>query len=106
VVVIKNKSHAVTAQLIVPDSGANGVIVAQGGAFGGWTLYTLEGRLAYCYNLLGLRRFKVYGDQPIPTGEHQPGPSSPTTATGWPKAAPSPLYVDSTKAEGIEIAGP
>ena len=39
VLVIKNKSHAVTAQLVVPKSGANGVIVAQGGAFGGWSLY-------------------------------------------------------------------
>jgi hypothetical protein len=44
VVNIKNKSHAVTAQLIVPDGGASGVIVAQGGAFGGWSLYTHEGR--------------------------------------------------------------
>ena len=36
---VKNKSHAVTAEIIVPDGGANGVIVAQGGAFGGWSLY-------------------------------------------------------------------
>ena len=37
------------------------MIVAQGGAFGGWTLYLHEGRPAYCYNMFGLQRFKVYG---------------------------------------------
>ena len=61
IVVIKNKSHSVTAQLIVPEDGARGVIVAQGGAFGGWSLYVDEGRPAYCYTFFGLQRFKVYG---------------------------------------------
>src|SRR4029453_2689338 len=37
-VVLKNTSHAVTTQIVVPDTGASGVIVAQGGAFGGWCL--------------------------------------------------------------------
>jgi len=62
VVNIKNKSHAVTAQVVVPDGGATGVIIAQGGLFGGWSIYAKEGRLAYCYNLLGLQRFKIDGD--------------------------------------------
>ncbi len=71
VVNIKNKSHAVTADVLVPDDGANGVMIAQGGAFGGWSLYAHEGRPAYCYNLFGLQRFKIYGDDVIPAGEHQ-----------------------------------
>ena len=71
VVVTKNKSYSVTAQLVVPASGAQGVIVAQGGSFGGWSLYANEGRPAFCYNLFGLQRFKVYGEEPIPAGEHQ-----------------------------------
>src|SRR4029079_8619554 len=45
---VKNRSHAVSAQIVVPDRGANGVIVAQGGAFGGWALYLHQGRPAYC----------------------------------------------------------
>ena len=61
VVVVKNKSHAVTAQIVVPDGGAEGVIVAQGGAFGGWSLYLKDGRPVYCYNLFGLQQFKVRG---------------------------------------------
>jgi arylsulfatase len=72
VVVIKNKSHAVTAQIVVPDGDVEGVMISQGGAFGGWSLYATDGgRPAYCYNLFGLQRFKVYGDQAIPAGEHQ-----------------------------------
>ena len=61
VLVIKNKSHAITAEIEVPEGGADGVIVAQGGAFGGWSLYVHEGKPAYCYNIFGLQRFKVYG---------------------------------------------
>ena len=68
---IKNKSHAVTAEVEVPESGAEGVIIAQGGAFAGWSLYTLNGNVRYCYNLLGLRRFTIEGDRPIPAGTHQ-----------------------------------
>src|SRR4029078_4247480 len=64
-------SHAVTAQIVVPDGGAEGVIVAQGGAFGGWSLYLKDGRPAYCYNLFGLQRFKVHGEAPVSPGEHQ-----------------------------------
>ena len=68
---IKNKSHAVTAAIDVPTAAAAGVIIAQGGAFGGWSLYAKDGRPAYCYNLFGLQRFTVYGDTDIPEGEHQ-----------------------------------
>jgi arylsulfatase len=71
VIVVKNKSHSVTAKLHAPDGGADGVIIAQGGAFGGWSLYVKDGKPAYCYNLLGLRRFKIYGDALIAAGERQ-----------------------------------
>jgi arylsulfatase len=69
--VVKNRSHSVTAEIVVPDDGARGVIVAQGGAFGGWSLYAKGGRLAYCYSLFGLQRFKVDAGEQIPSGEHQ-----------------------------------
>ncbi|MFL6133588.1 MAG: hypothetical protein ACJ72A_12320, partial [Nocardioidaceae bacterium] len=68
---IKNKSHAVTAEVEVPESGAEGVIIAQGGAFAGWSLYVKDGKPRYCYNLLGIQRFTVEGDAPIPAGTHQ-----------------------------------
>jgi arylsulfatase A-like enzyme len=97
VVVIKNKSHSVTAQVVVPDSGAQGVIVAQGGAFGGWSLYTTGGRPAYCYNLLGLQRFKVHGDRPIPAGEHQVRMEFAYDGGGLGKGGTVTLYLDGTK---------
>src|SRR6478672_8232128 len=50
IVVLKNKSHAITAQVEVPNGGVTGVIMAQGGAFGGWSLYVKDGKPAYCYN--------------------------------------------------------
>ena len=47
-----------------PDHGPGGpdptgVLIAQGGAFGGWIVYLQDGLPVYCYNLFGLRRFKV-----------------------------------------------
>jgi hypothetical protein len=71
VVNIKNKSHAVTAEVVVPESGAEGVMVAQGGSIGGWSLYAKDGKPKYCYNLLGVQRFYVEGDRAIPAGQHQ-----------------------------------
>jgi arylsulfatase A-like enzyme len=97
IVVIKNKSHAVTAQVVVPEAGAQGVIVAQGGAFGGWSLYTKEGRPAYCYNLFGLQQFKVHGDQPIPAGEHQVRMEFAYDGGGLAKGGTVTLYLDGTK---------
>jgi len=71
VINIKNKSHAVTAQVEVPDGGANGVIVAQGGVTGGWSLYAHEGKLVYVYNFFGLQRYYVRAEAPIGAGSHQ-----------------------------------
>jgi arylsulfatase len=71
VVSIKNKSHAVTAEIVVPDGGAQGVIVAQGGSIGGWSLYVQDGKPRYCYNLLGVQRFYVESDHELKPGTHQ-----------------------------------
>ena len=97
VVVIKNKSHAITAQVDVPEGGADGVIVAQGGAFGGWTLYALEGKPVYCYNLFGIRRFKVYGEADLPVGEHQVRLEFSYDGGGLGRGGTATLYVDGSK---------
>ena len=97
VLVIKNKSHAVTAELEVPESGAEGVIVAQGGQFGGWALYAHEGKPAYAYNLFGLQRFKVYGDAEIPAGEHQVRMEFAYDGGGLGKGGNVTLYLDGDK---------
>ncbi len=97
VLVIKNKSHSITAEISVPEAGANGVLVAQGGAFGGWSLYVHEGKPAYCYNLFGLQRFKVYGDAALPAGEHQVRMEFAYDGGGLAKGGTVSLYVDGGK---------
>jgi arylsulfatase A-like enzyme len=97
VLVIKNKSHAVTAQIEVPKGGGEGVIVAQGGAYAGWSLYLHEGRPAYCYNFFGLQRFKIYGEQPIPAGEHQIRMEFAYDGGGLAKGGDVTLYFDGDK---------
>jgi len=66
---IKNKSFVITADVEVPAGGANGVILAQGGRFGGWSLYVQNGKPAYTYNYLGLESFTVAAPQPLPAGK-------------------------------------
>ena len=96
VVVIKNKSHSVTAEITVPESGASGVIIAQGGAFGGWSLYLHGGRPAYCYNLFGLQRFKVYGEGVVPAGDHQVRMEFGYDGGGLAKGGDVTLFLDGT----------
>jgi arylsulfatase len=66
---IKNRSLTITADVEIPKSGANGVILAQGGRFGGWSLYFKSGKPIYVYNLLGLQRFTVAAAQTVPSGK-------------------------------------
>jgi hypothetical protein len=72
VLTLKNKSHAVTAEVTLPDGrAATGVIITQGGAVGGWTLYAKGGRLKYCYNFFGIEHYIIESRAPIPAGKHQ-----------------------------------
>jgi arylsulfatase len=97
VVVTKNKSHSLTAQIVVPEEGGRGVIISQGGAFGGFSLYLKDGKPAYCYNLFGLQRFKIYGEEPVPAGEHQVRVEFEYDGGGLGKGGTASLYVDGTK---------
>jgi arylsulfatase len=98
VINIKNKSHSVTAVIDIPvGTTAEGVIVAQGGAFGGWTLYAKEGRPAYCYNLMGLKQFKTYSESPISAGEHQVRIEFTYDGGGLAKGGDVTLYIDGNK---------
>src|SRR5262249_31497516 len=66
---VKNTSHTITAELEIPRGGASGVIVAQGGRFGGWSLYLKDGKPTYLYNFVGLERTAVAGPQAVPAGK-------------------------------------
>ena len=94
---LKNKSHAVTAELVVPEEGAHGVIIAQGGAFAGWSLYLHEGRPKYCHNLAGLHRFYVEADSAMPAGDHQLRMEFDYDGGGLAKGGLVTFYVDGDK---------
>lgn len=98
----KNKSHAITAQVVVPKgsngtTGARGVIFAQGGMFGGWNIYAKDGYPTYCYNLYGLQRTKIKGTKQIPAGEHQVRVEFAYDGGGLGKGATISLYIDGEK---------
>jgi arylsulfatase len=101
IVVTKNKSFALTAQIEVPAGGAAGVIVSQGGGFGGMSLYAKEGKPAFCYNLFGLQLFKIYGDAAMAPGARQVRLEFDYDGGGLGKGGNASLYLDGTKvAEG------
>jgi arylsulfatase len=66
---IKNRSLSITADVAIPEGGANGVIIAQAGRFGGWSLYLKDGKPTYCYNFLGLQEFKVSALEALTAGK-------------------------------------
>ena len=66
---VKNRSFSITADVEVPKKNANGVIICQGGRFGGWTLFLKNGRPMFTYNWVGLNRYTVAGKQPIAAGK-------------------------------------
>jgi len=67
---VKGRSHALTAEIDVPATGAEGVIIAQAGRFGGWSLYMKGGRVHYVYNYGGLERTVVSATKALAPGRH------------------------------------
>lgn len=96
---IKNRSHAVTARVTVPDGGADGVIIAQGGQAGGWSLYSNDGHLTYCYNYFGLQRYKVTAPDALPGGDHEVRFEFDYDGGGLAKGGTVTLFVD-----GVPVA--
>lgn len=94
---IKNKSHSVTAEIVVPEEGAEGVIISQGANIGGWSLYARAGKLKYCYNFGGFRNFFVESAQRLPAGRHQVRMEFDYDGGGLGRGGTATLYVDGKK---------
>ncbi len=94
VVSIKNKSFSVTAELVVPTDGAEGVVIAQGGRFGGWAVYTRDGRAKFVYNVLGIQHFTTEASEPIAEGTHQVRVEFAYDGGGLGKGGDVTLYYD------------
>lgn len=72
VVNLKNSSHEITATIVVPDGGAEGVVACQGGNMSGWSMYLDEaGVPVYLYNCFGRYLTEVRGPEPLAPGLHQ-----------------------------------
>jgi arylsulfatase len=98
VVSIKNKSFSVTADISVPEAGVEGVIIAQGGRFGGWTVYAKDNRLKFVYNVLGIHHYATVSDDPIPVGNHQVRVEFAYDGGGLAKGGDVTLFYDGTAA--------
>ncbi|HEY5858227.1 MAG TPA: arylsulfatase, partial [Aldersonia sp.] len=95
VIDIKNRSFTVTAAIETSkEAPTNGVIIAQGGRFGGWALYVKDGRAKFVYNLLGMTEFSVGATEDLPTGSHQIRAAFAYDGGGLAKGGDVTLYYD------------
>ncbi len=98
---IKNRSKTITAEIEVPEDGAHGAIIVQGGRFGGWGLYVDNGVPAYDYNFLGLQRFTVAAREKLAPGKATIKFDFAYDGGGMAKGGTGTLYVNGKKvAEG------
>ena len=67
---MKNRSYSITADLDIPQKGANGVILAQGGHVGGWSLYVKNNKPSFAYNFLSLKETKVVSPTALKPGKN------------------------------------
>jgi len=66
----KNKSWRIEAEVVIPEGGAEGIILTHGGRFAGYGLYLLEGKPVFCYNLAGVAHYYVRGEEKLSPGKH------------------------------------
>lgn len=95
---IKNRSKTLTADVEIPSGKvANGILIAQGGRFGGWALYVKDGIVAYDYNFLGMQRFTVKATQKLTPGTHTIKFDFVYDGGGIGKGGLATLYIDDKK---------
>jgi arylsulfatase len=100
---LKNKSYTATAEVVVYDGPAEGVIVAQGGTFGGWALYVKDGHLTSCHNSLGIDRWYASSEAALPPGRHQLRMEFAYEGGGLGKGGDVTLYVDGAAVGGVHV---
>jgi arylsulfatase len=66
---IKNRSFSIIAEVDIPQAGADGVIICQGGRFGGWTLYLKNSMPRFTYNWVGMKQYTISSDRPVAPGK-------------------------------------
>ena len=66
-----NRPHSITASVEIPEDGAEGVLLCQGSAAGGYSLYMKDGKLHYVHNWVGRALYSVTTEADVPTGKHE-----------------------------------
>ncbi|MDP2354734.1 MAG: arylsulfatase [Beijerinckiaceae bacterium] len=98
---VKNRSKTITAEVQVPASGGNGTLIAQGGRFGGWSLYVKDGVPGYDYNFLGLQRTSIAASKKLSSGAAQVRLQFDYDGGGPAKGGAATIFVNGEKvAEG------
>jgi arylsulfatase A-like enzyme len=98
---VKNRSKTITAEIEVPETGGNGTLIAQGGRFGGWSLYVKDGVPAYDYNFLGLQRTSIASTKKLSAGKAEVRFQFDYDGGGPAKGGQGTLFVNGEKvAEG------
>jgi arylsulfatase len=67
---VLNTSYTITAEVEVPEGGGDGMIITQGGRFGGYGFYLLKGKPVFTWNLLDLDRVRWEGADALSPGKH------------------------------------
>lgn len=91
---ILNRDYAITGEVIVPQGGANGVIVADGGRFGGYALFLRNGKAAFSYNFLEIDTVRWQGATAVGPGRHSITFEFAYAGPGFGKGGTGTLMVD------------
>lgn len=101
---VKNRTHSITAELEIPEGGASGVILCQGGRFGGWSLYLDHGIPKYHYNWLGREQYDVAATEPVPPGKATVRLDFVYDGGGYGKGGTGTIYVSNKKVGSGRVA--
>ena len=105
---IINRPHSITADVDIPDGGAEGVLISQGGIDGGYSFYVKDGKLQYLYNYVARTFYHVESNTPVPTGRHQlryefEVTGKPDILKGLGSAGLGQLYIDGKLVGQVEM---
>src|SRR5215211_9203710 len=98
---VLNRPHSITATVEIPDGGAEGVLLSQGSAAGGYSFYMKDGALHYVHNYVSRSLHGVSSPEPVPAGAHElrfefEPTGEPDLAKGRGAPGRLQLYVDGT----------
>jgi len=96
---ILNRSFSITADVVVPDQGGNGMLVTHGGRFGGYGMYMLGGKIAYTFNMNGIYEGTIISAESVPAGNHTVTLDFQYAGGGLAKGGIATLKVD-----GVQVA--